>query len=100
MARRLSIANQCTNVTGIAECLARPVRLYIPSRRLTLHRRVVYLYWTVSASQDPRSAVGLIGLGNMGSAFAERLLDAGYQLVVHNRDRRKTEPLAGHAARP
>jgi 3-hydroxyisobutyrate dehydrogenase-like beta-hydroxyacid dehydrogenase len=43
--------------------------------------------------------VGLIGLGNMGSAFAERLLDAGYQLVVHNRSRAKTESLtAGGAA--
>ena len=29
--------------------------------------------------------MGLIGLGNMGSAFAERLLDAGYELTVHNR---------------
>jgi 3-hydroxyisobutyrate dehydrogenase len=42
--------------------------------------------------------VGLIGLGNMGSAFAERLLDAGYQLSVHNRNRQKTEPLAARGA--
>jgi 3-hydroxyisobutyrate dehydrogenase-like beta-hydroxyacid dehydrogenase len=42
--------------------------------------------------------VGLIGLGNMGSAFAERLLDAGYQLVVHNRNRAKTEPLTARGA--
>jgi 3-hydroxyisobutyrate dehydrogenase-like beta-hydroxyacid dehydrogenase len=42
--------------------------------------------------------VGLIGLGNMGSAFAERLLDAGYDLVVHNRSRAKTEPLAARGA--
>jgi 3-hydroxyisobutyrate dehydrogenase-like beta-hydroxyacid dehydrogenase len=42
--------------------------------------------------------VGLIGLGNMGSAFAERLLDAGYQLVVHNRSRQKAEPLAARGA--
>ena len=34
----------------------------------------------------------------MGSAFAERLLDAGYQLVVHNRDRQKTEPVAARGA--
>jgi 3-hydroxyisobutyrate dehydrogenase-like beta-hydroxyacid dehydrogenase len=40
----------------------------------------------------------LIGLGNMGSAFAERLLDAGYDLVVHNRSREKTEPLAARGA--
>ena len=42
--------------------------------------------------------MGLIGLGNMGSAFAERLLDAGYDLVVHNRSRAKTELLAAHGA--
>jgi 3-hydroxyisobutyrate dehydrogenase-like beta-hydroxyacid dehydrogenase len=29
--------------------------------------------------------VGLIGLGNMGTAFAERLLAAGFDLAVHNR---------------
>ncbi len=34
----------------------------------------------------------------MGSAFAERLLDAGYQLVVHNRNSQKTEPLAARGA--
>ncbi len=42
--------------------------------------------------------MGLIGLGNMGSAFAERLLDAGYQLVVHNRNSQKTESLAARGA--
>jgi 3-hydroxyisobutyrate dehydrogenase-like beta-hydroxyacid dehydrogenase len=40
----------------------------------------------------------LIGLGNMGSAFSERLLDAGYDLVVHNRSREKTQPLAARGA--
>ena len=52
----------------------------------------------MSASKDARPAVGLIGLGNMGSAFAERLLDAGYDLVVYNRSREKTEPLAARGA--
>ncbi len=42
--------------------------------------------------------MGLIGLGNMGSAFGERLLDAGYDLVVHNRSREKAEPLAARGA--
>ena len=42
--------------------------------------------------------MGLIGLGNMGSAFAERLLDAGYQLVVYNRSRPKTESLTARGA--
>jgi len=53
----------------------------------------------VSASQDPRPKVGLIGLGHMGSAIAERLLDAGYDLVVHNRSLEKAEPLAARGAR-
>lgn len=42
--------------------------------------------------------MGLIGLGNMGSAFAERLLDAGYDLVVHNRTPEKAQPLADRGA--
>jgi 3-hydroxyisobutyrate dehydrogenase-like beta-hydroxyacid dehydrogenase len=53
----------------------------------------------VSANQDPRPAVGLIGLGNMGSAFAERLLDAGYDLVLHNRSPDRARALAGRGAR-
>jgi 3-hydroxyisobutyrate dehydrogenase-like beta-hydroxyacid dehydrogenase len=52
----------------------------------------------VSVSQDPRPAVGLIGLGNMGSAFAERLLDGGYHLTVFNRTRARAEALAGRGA--
>jgi 3-hydroxyisobutyrate dehydrogenase-like beta-hydroxyacid dehydrogenase len=52
----------------------------------------------VSVNQDPRPAVGLIGLGNMGSAFAERLLDAGFDLSVYNRTRARAEPLAGRGA--
>jgi len=59
---------------------------------------VVYSYWTVRASQDPRLAVGLIGLGNMGTAFAERLLDAGYPLVVSNRTPEKAQALAARGA--
>jgi 3-hydroxyisobutyrate dehydrogenase-like beta-hydroxyacid dehydrogenase len=52
----------------------------------------------VSTSQDPRQAVGLIGLGHMGSAFAERLLAAEYPLVVHNRSPEKAAPLAARGA--
>jgi 3-hydroxyisobutyrate dehydrogenase-like beta-hydroxyacid dehydrogenase len=37
--------------------------------------------------------VGLIGLGNMGTAIGERLLDSGWALVVHNRSLEKAEPL-------
>jgi 3-hydroxyisobutyrate dehydrogenase-like beta-hydroxyacid dehydrogenase len=42
--------------------------------------------------------VGLIGLGNMGSAIAERLLAAGYELVVCNRTRAKAEAFAASGA--
>jgi 3-hydroxyisobutyrate dehydrogenase-like beta-hydroxyacid dehydrogenase len=38
--------------------------------------------------------IGLIGLGNMGAAVAERLLDAGYELVLHNRTPEKAAALA------
>jgi 3-hydroxyisobutyrate dehydrogenase-like beta-hydroxyacid dehydrogenase len=40
----------------------------------------------------------VIGLGNMGGAISERLLDAGYALVVHNRSPEKAEPLAARGA--
>jgi 3-hydroxyisobutyrate dehydrogenase-like beta-hydroxyacid dehydrogenase len=42
--------------------------------------------------------VGLIGLGNMGTAFAERVLEAGYPLVVHNRTPGKADALAARGA--
>jgi 3-hydroxyisobutyrate dehydrogenase-like beta-hydroxyacid dehydrogenase len=42
--------------------------------------------------------VGLIGLGNMGTAMAERLLDAGYELVVYNRTPQKAEALGARGA--
>jgi 3-hydroxyisobutyrate dehydrogenase len=60
----------------------------------------VYSYWTVRASHDPRPTVGLIGLGNMGTAIAERLLDADYPLVVSNRTSEKAEPLLARGALP
>jgi 3-hydroxyisobutyrate dehydrogenase-like beta-hydroxyacid dehydrogenase len=52
----------------------------------------------VPASPDPRLAVGLIGLGNMGTAIAERLLEAGYELVVSNRTREKADELGARGA--
>ncbi len=50
------------------------------------------------ASHDPRLTVGLIGLGNMGTAIAERLLDAGFPLVVNNRTPEKAEVLEARGA--
>ncbi|MGZ4372434.1 MAG: NAD(P)-dependent oxidoreductase [Gaiellaceae bacterium] len=43
--------------------------------------------------------MGLIGLGNMGAAIAERVLEAGFPLVVYNRTRSKAEPLEARGAR-
>lgn len=44
-------------------------------------------------------SVGMIGLGLMGAALSERLLDAGYTVWVHNRTRQKAEPLVARGAR-
>jgi 3-hydroxyisobutyrate dehydrogenase-like beta-hydroxyacid dehydrogenase len=59
----------------------------------------VYSYWTVPTSPDPRPSVGLIGLGHMGTAIAERLLDAGYPLVVNNRTVDKANVLGALGAK-
>jgi 3-hydroxyisobutyrate dehydrogenase-like beta-hydroxyacid dehydrogenase len=42
--------------------------------------------------------IGFIGLGNMGSAMAGLLLDAGFRLRVYNRTRAKAEPLGERGA--
>ena len=41
----------------------------------------------------------MIGLGLMGTALTERLLDAGYAVWVHNRTREKADPLLARGAR-
>ena len=43
--------------------------------------------------------LGMIGLGLMGTALTERLLEAGYTVHVHNRTREKAEPLLARGAR-
>jgi 3-hydroxyisobutyrate dehydrogenase-like beta-hydroxyacid dehydrogenase len=45
-----------------------------------------------------RAKVGLIGLGNMGSRLAARLLAHGYHVTVFNRDVSKAEDLATRGA--
>lgn len=52
----------------------------------------------MNVTQDARPAVGLIGLGKMGSAFAERLLDAGFDLKVFNRTAGRATPFAARGA--
>jgi 2-hydroxy-3-oxopropionate reductase len=43
--------------------------------------------------------VGFVGLGIMGAAMAGNLLEAGFELVVHNRTRAKAEQFAQHGTR-
>jgi 3-hydroxyisobutyrate dehydrogenase len=42
--------------------------------------------------------IGIAGLGRMGTAMAERLLEVGRELTVWNRSRDKTEPVAAAGA--
>ena len=45
-----------------------------------------------------QAKLGFIGLGNMGSRIAQRLLDHGYQLCVYDRDLTKVEAMAQRGA--
>ncbi len=47
----------------------------------------------------PHEPIGLIGLGLMGTALAERLLEQGYPVMVWNRTRSKADPLIALGAR-
>jgi 2-hydroxy-3-oxopropionate reductase len=42
--------------------------------------------------------IGVIGLGLLGSAIAERLLEHGYHVIVHNRTKEKAKPLIDQGA--
>lgn len=48
------------------------------------------------AGDQPR--IGFIGLGKMGSAIAERLVDAGRQLVIYDRSERALAPFVERGA--
>lgn len=43
--------------------------------------------------------LGFIGIGNMGSRMAKRLLDHGYQVIAYNRSREAAEALVKHGAK-
>jgi 3-hydroxyisobutyrate dehydrogenase-like beta-hydroxyacid dehydrogenase len=43
--------------------------------------------------------VGFVGLGIMGVSMASSLLEAGHELVVHNRTRNKAEQLVARGVR-
>jgi len=48
---------------------------------------------------DKNTKVGWIGIGRMGYAMAERLVNGGADLTIWNRTRSKAEPLAGLGAK-
>src|SRR5438132_5124100 len=47
---------------------------------------------------NENTELGFIGIGNMGSRVARRLLDHGYQLVAYNRSRQAAETLVKYGA--
>src|SRR5258706_9024440 len=46
-----------------------------------------------------QETVGFIGLGGMGSRMSRRLLSAGYELTVYNRNRERTRLLEQSGAK-
>jgi 3-hydroxyisobutyrate dehydrogenase-like beta-hydroxyacid dehydrogenase len=47
---------------------------------------------------NENTRLGFIGIGNMGSRIAKRLLDHGYQLIAYNRSREAAEALVKYGA--
>src|SRR5438034_2797402 len=47
---------------------------------------------------NENTRLGFIGIGNMGSRMAKRLLDHGYQLIAYNRSREAAEALVKYGA--
>jgi len=47
---------------------------------------------------NENTRLGFIGIGNMGSRMAKRLLDHGYQLVAYNRSREAADALVRYGA--
>src|SRR6266704_3108658 len=52
----------------------------------------------MNALTNKNTRLGFIGIGNMGSRMAKRLLDHGYQLVAYNRSREAAEALTKYGA--
>ena len=53
---------------------------------------------TSSLQNNPDKKIGVIGLGLMGTALTERLLENGYATVIWNRSPEKAEPLLAQGA--
>lgn len=54
----------------------------------------------MQAFEKTTSKLGFIGLGNMGSRIAKRLLDARYAVAVFDTDRSRSEALKEKGAKP
>src|SRR5258708_26320475 len=52
----------------------------------------------MNALTNENTRLGFIGIGNMGSRIARRLLDHGYQLMAYNRSREAAEALIKYGA--
>jgi glyoxylate/succinic semialdehyde reductase len=52
----------------------------------------------VTACEPGRTKLGFIGIGIMGFAMCKRLIEAGYEVTVYNRNPAKTEPLVALGA--
>src|SRR6266478_6085895 len=52
----------------------------------------------MNALTNENTRLGFIGIGNMGSRIARRLLEHGYQLIAYNRSREAAEALVKYGA--
>src|SRR6267143_4433543 len=68
------------------------------SRQILYGRRSAHFSVVRRRLMQSFGKLGWIGLGNMGSRVAKRLRNAGYPLMVYDRDRSKAEELASHGA--
>lgn len=53
----------------------------------------------IPAAEPGTTKLGFAGLGIMGQAMTKRLLDAGYEVIVYNRDPSKAQLLAAQGAK-
>lgn len=85
------IANRCSQIAGQPLGGHRPVP---PNDHVNISPSS-----NARSERSARMRVGLIGAGHMGSAMAERLLQAGHQLTVYNRTPSRAKPLIDRGAR-
>jgi 3-hydroxyisobutyrate dehydrogenase-like beta-hydroxyacid dehydrogenase len=65
---------------------------------VTLHNQLFQVGDRMKSLTADQVKIGFIGLGNMGSRIAQRLLNHGYQLSAYDRDLAKVEAIAAQGA--